>query len=246
MVSPRSSPGHCLSADRPQARTRLLAYANGYPARLREALLEAFPAVEHVVGPLHFIEASLRYGAHVPPGGYNLSEVGSNFPEFVADDELGRKYAFLADLARLERAVLRAFHARQHPPFDASVLVGWEAEDWQHAVLSFQPALALVCSQWPVADVWDVRETPIEEIDVDLEGRPQQLLVRREGFAVVCDRIDSGEAAALEALLDGHTLGAVIEQLASADGDADEVGRWFGRWSQLGLVVDCRRASCGV
>ena len=50
------------------ARSRLGAYVNGYPARLGEALAEAYPAVRVVVGDDTFRALVERYRPAVPVG----------------------------------------------------------------------------------------------------------------------------------------------------------------------------------
>ena len=224
---------------------RLGVYANGYPARIAEALREAYPALLHVVGNDEFHRLVHRYLPHVPAGNYNLSEVGARLPEFLADDELGNSLPFATDLARLEWAVHRAFHAPELEPFDAASVAAWTEQDWQNAVLEFQPAVALVRSLWPIRSIWQARSTPRDQIDIELEGRPEQAVVYRAGFRVACDAIAEAEAAVLATLLDGEPLGRAMQIVADSSADPQEVTGWFARWSAGGLLAACRTCSDG-
>ena len=221
---------------------RLRAYTGGYPARICEALAEAYPALEHVIGASAFHDLSRRYLAHVPGGIRNLNDVGKLLPSFLADDALVADFPFAPDLARLESAIHVAFHAREVSPLDPATLSDWTLEDWSAAVLRFQPSVALVRSEWPIRDIWAARETPIEEIDIAVEGRPDRVLVYRTGYQVMCEWIEEDEAVALAAMLAGATLGDTAEQLAEGGGDAEAVARWFARWSGSGLIAGCSRA----
>jgi hypothetical protein len=222
---------------------RLHAYADGYPARIRDALTEAFPAVMHLIGRQQATALTSRYVAAYPPRSFNLNQAGKDLVDFLASDELSAPFPFLPDLARLEWHMLRAFHAEELAPLDPAALAEWDDDAWEPARLHFQPAVAVVSSVWPVRDLHATRETPLDEIDIDLRDRPDHVLVRRHGLSVHCDSIEELEARALQALLAGETLGDVMQQLASAEHDSEAVGAWFGRWMQLGLLVTIEPAS---
>jgi Putative DNA-binding domain len=229
------------SLDVDAAIERLRAYTGGYPARIEDALADSFPALRRVIGARTFAELRARYLPHVPDAIYNLNDVGSGFAAFLATDALTAQLPFAPDLARLEWAVQAAFHARERAPFDPSVLADWALEDWDEAVLELQPSVAVVASPWPIRDVWAARDTPIEEVDIQLEGRPDRVLVHRQGTKVNCESVSEEEALALEALRAGSTLGGIAQELAERGSDADLIGRWFAGWSRRGLIAACRR-----
>ncbi len=221
---------------------RLAVYINGYPARVQEAIEECFPAVTHVIGHRATHELVARYVPAFTGHSYNLNDVGADLPAFLLSDTLSRRFPFLPDLARLEWAVRCAFHAHDLAPLDLGPLATWTEEHWQHAVLQFQPSVALVCSSWPMRDLWQARETPVEKIDIDLCDRPDRVLVRRAGFGVQCESLSSEEARALAALLAGRTLGEVSDLLVTSGGDAACVSAWFARWTQQRLIMGCKSA----
>lgn len=226
-----------------RARARIAAYVGGYPARLVEALEESFPAVATILGRDAFRALADRYRPAVPAGVYSLGDVASGLPDFIRDDELRQRLPFLGDLAALEWAWIRAFHAFEIDAFDPASAVGWGIEDWERVRLTFQPAVAVVQSSWPIRDLWALRDTAREqrlEVDLALEGRPQSVLVHREGFSVCCDLVSPARAGLLAALLGGATLGEAIEWLAETSTEPLDVTTWFAEWTTRGLVVDCR------
>ena len=224
-----------------QAADRLAVYVNGYPARVREALSDAFPAVEHVVGERRFAELARRYVERGLPS-YNLNHAGAGLPEHVAGDPLAGDYPFLPDLARLEWGITCSFHAHTEPPLDPAPLAQWSLSDWERAVLRFQPWVAVVSSAWPILQIWHARETPVEEIDIDLRDHPEHVLIHRAGLTVHAEPVSPQEAQALAALLDGRRLGEVIDDLVSAGQQAEQVFEWFRRWMGIGLVAGCYAA----
>jgi hypothetical protein len=229
-------PASCNAAE------RLNVYVNGYPARLREAFTETFPAVAHVIGQAAFATLARDYVQAHPPLSYNLNDAGDLLPEFVKQHPLTKRFPFLPDLALLEWRAAKALHARDLPAFDpAASCTSWTLEDWEEAVLSFQPSVALIESQWPVREIWEVREKPIEEIDIDLNDRPDHVLVWRHGLEVHCESLDRPEAAALRALLDGRTLGETVNRLATDGLGPDQVFVWSNRWVGLGIIAGCAK-----
>jgi hypothetical protein len=228
-------PGLCVE--------RLLAYVNGYPARIFEALGEAFPATKHVVGDYRFAELTNRYRPHLPTETYNLNDVGMNLSEFLRSDELGKDFEFAADLTQLEWRVQCAFHAREGQPFDVSALSKWTMDDWSGASVEFQPSVAVVRSAWPIIEIWDSREIPLEQIDIDLRDRPQNVLVYRRGYRVVCDGIGDDEALTFEELASGSTLGVAMQRLAENDLAPETVTTLFRRAAGNGLITACRAAA---
>jgi hypothetical protein len=230
-----------VSRSRERTIARLRAYTGGYPARIGESLRESFPALAHVLGAGGFDALVRRYLPHAPAGIYNLNDVGGGLAAFLCTDVAGRELPFAPDLARLEWAVQRAFHAREKELLDPASTAGWTLEDWSAAVLELQPSVAVVRSSWPIRDVWAARDTPVEEIDIETEGRADRVLVHRAGYRVACESIDDDEANAIEALCRGVTLGEVAEDLAEGGADPNAVARWFSLWSARGLIAGCTR-----
>jgi hypothetical protein len=239
---PRERDGHeHLIAPPPRGdrSERLAVYVNGYPARVQEAIEESFPAVTHLIGHRATHELVERYLHALTRHSYNLNDVGAKLPGFLCRDLLCARFPFLPDLARLEWAINQAFHAHQRAPLDPASLATWTDAQWQRAVLHFQPSVALVCSPWPIRDLWAARETPREAIDLDLRDRPDQVRVWRTGLEVHCTSVGRDEALLLETLLAGQTLGAAMERLAANNGDSASVSAWFTDWMRQGLLVAC-------
>lgn len=230
-------------ADHATAIQRLKVYADGYPARLHEALAESFPAVEHVVGQGAFSGLVHRYVAAVSLHSYNLNDAGAALPDFMRHDPLTTQLPFLPGLAQLEWCVARAFHARDAAPIDPASLASWDLNDWERAVFRFQPSVALVSSDWPIREIWEHRETPIEQMDIDVSNRPERVLVCRASFEVRCVSLEAPEARVFAGLLAGQTLGAVAAQLAGDGGNPAAVSTWFARWMELGTITACHRPS---
>jgi len=218
---------------------RVAVHVQGYPARIREALRETFPAVAQILGDGSFAALSDRYAKRVPAELRNLNLVGAGLSRYLDSDRVSDDLPFLPALAELEWAVDRCFHADLLAAFEPSVCSGWSLEDWGRAKIGFQPGLALVCAPWPLRELRETHRCERSEIDVDLVDRHDRVLVYRRGFEVAVESIGAAEAEAVESLQNRELLGEVTAKLAGPGAEPGSVIGFFGRWVSLGLVVSC-------
>ena len=218
---------------------RVAVYVQGYPARIREALRETFPAVAHILGDGSFAALADGYARGVPADLRNLNVVGAALPEYLESDRASEDLPFLPALAELEWAVDRCFHADLLAAFEPSICSGWSLEDWGRAKIGFQPGVALVCAPWPLRELRETCRSERSEIDVDLVDRHDRVLVYRRGFEVAAESIGAAEAKAVTSLQNRALLGEVTAKLAGSGADPGSVVGFFGRWVSLGLVVSC-------
>jgi hypothetical protein len=221
---------------------RLAVYTGGYAARIRESVLEAYPAISKILGVGSMASLLERYRPRVPNGWCNLNFVGRALPDFLDSDPIADELPFLPDLARLEWCVFECFHARLEEPIDLAFAADWDLDDWASARIGFQPGVALVSSAWPIHALRAAREGERSEIDVALLGRPQSVWIFRQGFEVVTEPLDDVEAQAAGDLLEGRLLGEVMSEMEAAGTDPGAVLGLFSRMSALGLITACHRA----
>ena len=221
---------------------RLHVYAGGYPARIQESLAESYPAVARIVGDATFDALAQRYAAAVALTAYNLNDAGARMPAFLRHDPLSQCHVFLPDLAELEWRVAQAFHAEEQAALDPRAL-GWSMDDWAHAVLQFQPSLAVLSSDWPLLAVWAARDLPADPRPITRLHEPEHLIVRRAGHIVRCESVAAAEARALALLLDDGHLFRIAEQLEAEGIEPDAVLGWFSRWMSAGMIAGATRPS---
>ena len=98
----------------PQA--RLAVYRNNVVVSLTDALAAAYPAVLSLVGERFFKAAAGVYVRAEPPRSPVLITYGQSFAQFLEGFAPAAKLPFLADVARLERLWLEAYHAADAAP----------------------------------------------------------------------------------------------------------------------------------
>jgi hypothetical protein len=186
------------------------------------------------------VELARAYAASRPSRTYNLSLAGRHFAEFLGAQTVTAKLPFLPDLVRLEWQISASFHAFDGAPFDRSLLSRIAPEDFEDLRIIFQPSAAIMASGWPALDIWRARKTPVKEIKIALQGRPQKILVYRTGTEVFCELLEEAEYALLQALMAGRPLGAALEAAAAGpEADAPPLDLWFARWAGRGMIAQC-------
>ncbi len=214
----------------------LVAYAGGYPARLREALADTFEAVARFAGEEGFAALAARYTAACPPAAYNLNDIGRSLPGFLRADPLARALPFLPDLAELEWKISRAFHAALLPPADTARLGALSDDEWRRVTLELQPGVAALVSRWPVRALWEARHDAHAPSCSNAGADGENVLVYRRDLIVRLELADKDEVGALRAVARGKPLTAVLEQAVRRGVAAGEAAAWPARWQQLGLL----------
>ncbi len=83
---------------------------------LIDALRTKFPATERIVGEEFFRAMARVFVIAHPPRSKILHTYGDDFGDFIAAFEPAAELAYLADVARLEAARTRAYHAADATP----------------------------------------------------------------------------------------------------------------------------------
>lgn len=198
-------------------------HRNNATTSLVRALEDGFPVACALVGDDFFRAMAREYVRAEPPRSPVLIEYGGGFAGFIAGFAPASSLPFLADVARLERARLEAFHAADAASLDAAAFAPWlQAPDAlmrRRAVL--HPSLRLVPRARCVLELWRAHQ-PGEEnrlpeaLDAAAgEGR-QDLLVLRPALEVQAWALPPGACMALSALRSGATVG---EALSAAAGE---------------------------
>ena len=205
------------------AARRFRVYRNNVRVALIEALAAAYPAVLRLVGEPFFQNMAGIHAAEEPSRERTLNLYGERFADFIAGFAPARELPYLADVARLERAVLEARHAADAPALDPAALTALGA-GLASARLTPHPATRLVRSEYPVAEIWraNTGDTPPDG-ELAVEAGAAGALVVRPALAVSVESLDLGRCAFAEALLTGGDLAAAHAAAASREEEFDVI-----------------------
>lgn len=159
------------------------------------------------------------------PATFGAEQTAGLFPFFLAGRKWASSRGFLPDLAALEWAMRLAEQAPELPTQGFDRLVKATEPQWFTAQFRFDPAHAVMVSDWPLDAIF---------LDPQSEHSRQPgkyLIYRQDGRASV-RALDDNEARLLEALTLGVPLGVILERPGGPEFDAF----LFHEWIQSGLL----------
>ena len=133
---------------------RFAVYRNNVIAGLVNALRARFPATERIVGDEFFAAMARLFVMAHPPRSKILSEYGDDLPAFIADFPPAAELPYLADVARLEAARTRAYHAADADSVGPQAFAGLAAEQFPALRLRLHPSAHVIRSMHPVVSIW--------------------------------------------------------------------------------------------
>lgn len=203
----------CVAATRDiDAVQRLDIYRNAYYIRLQEALAHDFPLLLSVLGDAEFGREMAAYLQAHPSTELSLGYVGQYLPGwFYSKNQIA-----LADLARLEWAVLRALDAADAHCLDGDRLKDIPPERWSRLRFRLHPSVTLLDVESNVLNVWTARakNSPSPGLRPDA---PASLVVSRVPRGVSVSPISPHHHTFLEALAENHSFGSACELLAQGE-----------------------------
>ncbi|MBN2629110.1 MAG: putative DNA-binding domain-containing protein [Rhodobacteraceae bacterium] len=194
-----------LTAKAPDEVTRRFAvYRNNVAVSLAAGLSRRFPVIERLVGPEFFAAMGQIYLQRHRPKSPVLHEWGDSFPGFLAAFPPLAAYPYMADVARIEVARGRAYHAADADPIATDHLLA-AAADPGRARLGLHPSVQVLPLAHPAVSIWAANQpgAKTEPMSADPEIA---LVLRDTRFDVPVAALGPGDAALIVALQQGQTL----------------------------------------
>ncbi|MBB3196490.1 HvfC/BufC N-terminal domain-containing protein [Roseateles terrae] len=213
-------PGIVLNAEGASVAKRYNVYRNNVTVSLIAAVAAIYPAVQRIVGEDFFRAMARAHVRETPPSSPLLFDYGRAFPAFIAAYPYAAEMPWLADVARIERAWLDAYHAADAPALAADDLAALPAQALPDLQLRAHPAAQVVRSAYPAVSIFAINrhEGPVSP----LTTRDAQIaLVTRPADEVIVTHLPDEAAPFLQALLDGQPLASAAEAALSANPSFD-------------------------
>ncbi len=213
---------------------RFAVYRNNVIVSLVDALADAFPVTQELVGEDFFRAMARVFAFAHPPGSRLMAFYGAEFPAFVGTFPPAAGVPYLADVARLEYLRVQAYHAADAAPMPADKLAAAldDPETLPSLRVVLHPSLRVLASRFAVASLWGAHQGLLDISEVVPEV-PETVLVLRQGLDVEVLRISPADGAFIAALRDCAGLG---EAAQAADLQFDPTGA-LGLLLQKGAVV---------
>ncbi|MCK1384426.1 DNA-binding domain-containing protein [Bradyrhizobium sp. 21] len=199
---------------------RYAVYRNNVTVSLIDALAAIYPAVLRITGPDFFRAMARFHVRRTPPASPLLFDYGHGFPDFIAQYEHAQAVPWLADVARIERAWLDAYHARDAAPLSPARLSAIVPERLADIVFTPHPALGIVRSPFSAVTIFAANrdDAPVERIDA---STPEDALITRPEFDVTVRRLPPGGAVFAACLASGRSLGEAAASALEASPEFD-------------------------
>lgn len=185
---------------------RFAVYRNNVVTGLVNALKHRFPVVEKIVGEEFFAAMARVFVVERPPRTPILATYGDDFAVFIAAFEPARELTYLADVARIEAARTRAYHAADATPLDAAAFASLDASTAADIRIDMHPSAEIVRSLHPIVTIWAMNAGAQELAPVE-NWHGEDALIARPYFDVDVRALPPGGAAFLLALAGGRSIG---------------------------------------
>ena len=185
-----------------EAAIRFAVYRNNVAHSLKQALGRRFPVVERLVGAEFFAAMAAEFIVAHPPRSPVLAEWGGDFAGWLAAFPPVAGLRYLPDVARIEWARGRAYHAADAMPAAPQDLS-------PDATLRLHPSLQLLRLTHPAVSIWAANQ-PGRDGRCAARGPEIALIFRRPDFEVPVQPMTEADAAMLDALMAGRTLAEAV------------------------------------
>lgn len=207
-------------------------HRNNVAIALLEALRATFPALRRLLGNDYFDALAAAFANAHPPRSRLLLHFGDELAGFLEQFEPLVDFPYLADVARLERLRIRAYHARDEAPFSATASQRILAAADEAGALRLASSTALLASAHSVYGIWRAQMDE-HGLPRDLD-HPQTVLVWRNAFQVSTEPVDDSTCSFLSAVESGVSLRDSLEALG---GRAQNFEHKLARLLREGVLV---------
>lgn len=208
---------------------RLNIYRNNVSISLRNALKAVYPVIHKLVGEAFFNAMASEYIARHPSRSGNLHDFGGQLPDFIAGFAPAGDLVYLADVAKLEWAYHRVFHAGNSQPLDIQKLQQVHTANYGDLCFTLSPASRLVHSPYPILRIWQANQDSGLSPDaingasdtISLDEGATFILVLRTGLDIEFQILSPAEFAFLGAFSQRENFFVACDKANQLDAGCD-------------------------
>ena len=214
--------------------SRFAVYRNNVHSSLINALADSYPVTRQLVGDHFFRAMAGLYIQAYPPISPLLHDYGSDLADFIQGFAPAAEVPYLADVARLERLRISAYHAIDAPVADPQAVVNQLQQllSLGNVRLQLHPSVATLRSDYAVVALWAAHQTTDSIAKID-PWHGQSALVLRNGLEVEVFCIDSGCVTFINSLNNDWPLEMAVAYALDAASE-------FDLHQCLGLLINHR------
>jgi len=203
----------------PAYASRFSVYRNNVFASLIGAVAARYPIVRKLLWEETFNQIAHLYVTTEPPRSPVLLRYGDSFPKFLRNIGQCPAANYVSDVAELEAARTRAYHAADAPTLSRHAFSALTPEQIQNLRPVLHPSVQLLKSAFPIVSIWEANQQANDNTLNFWEG--ECALIARPISQVEIWRLPPGAYEFLSVLTDGGTIaeavGRAIEGLPDFD-----------------------------
>jgi hypothetical protein len=217
--------------------SRFSVYRNNVFAGLINAIGARYPVVKSLLWDEGFNRIAQLYITAQPPRSPVLLEYGESFPQFLRSIGQSVSADYLADVAELESARTRAYHAADATPVDRDAFGRLAPDAIPGLRLALHPSVQLLKSRFPVVSIWEANRHANDNA-LNL-WQPECALIARSRLEVEVRRLTPGAYEFLFALANGCSVGEAIDR-GIADDPKFDLAECFKTLISANVTVDLK------
>lgn len=214
----RHCPDGLFSPNGADPASRFAVYRNNVQGSLINALADSYPVVVQLVGEEFFRAMAGLFVQSTPPQNPLMNGYGQDLAAFIEGFAPVASVPYLADVARLERLRIMAYHAADAQPLNHEQIAAALADQQALSELTVElhPSLNLLNSTFAVVAIWAAHQQEATLAGIDL-NQGQHALVLRNGLDVEVFAIDEGASTFIQNLQKGESLMQALEAAPAFD-----------------------------
>jgi len=235
---------HVVSTTSVGNEVRLWLYANGYYARLVEALENDYPTLAVLLGEEAFVALCHEYARACPSTYFTLRFFGQHLSRFLRQHAVYKSQLSTIELAEFEWAFIEAFDAADAQLVTEHDIASIPQEAWLALKMTLLPSIQRVKHTYNVVAIW--RAVKDKKTLPQAEGLTTQdnYLVWRDALTMKTQYryLEPDEAVALQVVAEGGSFVAICEALAEVIEDQNEIpmraASLLKAWVTAGMITD--------
>jgi hypothetical protein len=202
--------------------SRFGVYRNNVIASLTNAVGARYPVVRKLLWDDVFNHVAKLYVTTEPPRSPVMLGYGESFPRFLRKIGEGVAVDYVADIAELEAARTRAYHAEDAVPVGHDSFARLTSDQLTNMRIKLHPSVTVLKSRFPIVSVW---EANLYAIDNTLDAwKAESALIARPSLHVEVRRLSPGEYEFFDALSAGQTVDSAVARVMIQAPDFDLAG----------------------
>ncbi|MFD3189523.1 putative DNA-binding domain-containing protein [Sedimentitalea sp. HM32M-2] len=214
----RPAPAGLVDGRKQAAQARFDVYRNNVTVSLTEALQTGFPILTKLLGRQNMATLARQFLRAHPPRSPLLMHYGQALPDYLAGLPQLAHLGYLPDVARLELALRRSYHAADSRAIAPDCLASTAPDVLMRSTVTLAPALQVLRSDWPLFDIWRFNTQPDAPKPAHVA---QDVVITRPEFDPEPHLLPPGGAALIAALGAGSTLTAALDDAQAKAADFD-------------------------